>query len=446
EQLWAAAAVALASAACATMAVWRRREGWAFVSGLGVNLAATIVVWHWNIVDRFRFADDFLMLLQANLIAGAAVALVWLAAHQRMYADRLLSISAGPLLGLQIALVALGNLLAIGIPLVELVLEPGTIAGSLVQAGSRGGWLAWLLGAAAVAVYGQQVARRELPHVLTAFMLGIGVLAAGAAAAWRGEAWLPYHVLLAAWAASGFALLALAWGVAPRLAWLGSLTRAESLLASLSVVELLVAALSMRGAWDDPGRPYWSAGATLAAGMLAAIAAIGLRKPDHKYASGMLMNLAVVWAAVAVGRGWKVDYWLIHLIVLGAQATVWSLLSRWLQWRGAGERHGELPAFEHAAVAIASLLVCLTVFYNVLRAVGWVPHEIAADLPFDLATALDATASRLVTPLAWGAWGATALAIVAMLGDGQARYRWQGLYAIGLAGVGLAVERTAGSP
>jgi hypothetical protein len=154
----------------------------------------------------------------------------------------------------------------------------------------------------------------------------------------------------------------------------------------------------------------------------------------------------VVWAAVAAGRGWKVDYWLIHLIVLGAQVIVWSLLSRWLERHGAGERRGELPAFQHAAVAIGSLLVCLTVFYNVLRAVGWVPEEIAAGLPLDLATTLDATALRLVTPLAWAAWGATALAIVAMLGDGQARYRWQGLYAIGLAGVGLAAERIAASP
>ena len=446
EQPWAAAAIALASAACATMAVWRRHEGWAFVAGLGVNVAATIVVWHWQFADRFVFADDFLMLVQANLIAAAAVALLWLAAHERMYADRLLSIGAGPLLGVQIALIVIGNIAALGIPLAELFYEPDRIGRSLVQAGGRSGWLAWLLGGAAVVAYCQKVARRELPHVLTALLLGVGVLAAGAAAAWRGEPWLPYHVLLTAWAGGGFVLLAIAWGIAPRLAWLGSLTRAESLLASISTIEFLVAALAMRGAWDDPGRPYWTAGATLAAGLLAAFAAIGLGKPDHKYASGVLVNLAVVWAAVAARRGLKVDYWLIQLIVLGAQAIVWSLLARWFERRGAGQRRGDLPAFEHAAVAVGSLLVCLTVFYNVLRAAGWVPYEFAAGFPLDLATFLDVTALRRVTPLAWAAWGASALAIVATLGDAQARYRWPGLYAIGLAGAALAVERTATSP
>ena len=40
ELLWAAASIAVASAACAIMAVWRRKEGWAFSAALGVNLFA----------------------------------------------------------------------------------------------------------------------------------------------------------------------------------------------------------------------------------------------------------------------------------------------------------------------------------------------------------------------------------------------------------------------
>ena len=55
EQLWAAAAIAVASVAGATMAVWRRREGWAFAAALGVNVAASLVVWHFELVaHRWR--------------------------------------------------------------------------------------------------------------------------------------------------------------------------------------------------------------------------------------------------------------------------------------------------------------------------------------------------------------------------------------------------------
>jgi len=54
ELLWAAGAVALASAAGATMAVWRRKESWASAAALGVNLAATLVVWYFH-----RRAESF---------------------------------------------------------------------------------------------------------------------------------------------------------------------------------------------------------------------------------------------------------------------------------------------------------------------------------------------------------------------------------------------------
>ena len=83
EQLWAAAAIAVASGAGATMAVWRRREGWAFAAALGVNVAASLVVWHFELLRQLSFNDYWLRLVQANVIASAAVAVVWLAARRR---------------------------------------------------------------------------------------------------------------------------------------------------------------------------------------------------------------------------------------------------------------------------------------------------------------------------------------------------------------------------
>ena len=85
EQLWAAAAIAIASGAGATMAVWRRREGWAFAAALGVNVAASLVVWHFELLRQLSFDDYWLRLVQANVIASAAVAVVWLAARKRLY-------------------------------------------------------------------------------------------------------------------------------------------------------------------------------------------------------------------------------------------------------------------------------------------------------------------------------------------------------------------------
>src|SRR5262249_26046062 len=105
ETLWAASAIGIASAACAVMAVWLRREGWAFTAGLGVNLAASFAVMHLALTPPYK-ADAWILRCQANVIAGAVVALVWLAARQRMYAGRLLSPLASPFLTVQVGLVA----------------------------------------------------------------------------------------------------------------------------------------------------------------------------------------------------------------------------------------------------------------------------------------------------------------------------------------------------
>ncbi len=106
EELWAAAAIAVASVAGATMAVWRRREGWAFAAALGVNLAASLVVWHFQFSHALE--DWWLRLVEANVIASAAVALAWLAARRRLYQLHDLTLGDSPLLALQVALPAAG--------------------------------------------------------------------------------------------------------------------------------------------------------------------------------------------------------------------------------------------------------------------------------------------------------------------------------------------------
>ena len=109
ERLWAAAAIAISSTAGASMAVWRRREGWAFAAALGVNIAASIVVWHFEEASHLLFHQWWVRLVQANVIASSLVSLVWLAAHKRLYALREWSLVDSPLLALQTVLPVLGN-------------------------------------------------------------------------------------------------------------------------------------------------------------------------------------------------------------------------------------------------------------------------------------------------------------------------------------------------
>ncbi|MEA1952094.1 MAG: hypothetical protein U9N87_11960, partial [Planctomycetota bacterium] len=122
DQLWAAMAIALPSMAGAVMAVWQRREWWAFTSALGVNVAASLVVWHVELSTPFE--DWWVMLVQANVIASALVALVWLVARTRLKRLRDLAEGAGPLLSTQILMAAAGNCLLLALPVVYMIREP----------------------------------------------------------------------------------------------------------------------------------------------------------------------------------------------------------------------------------------------------------------------------------------------------------------------------------
>src|SRR5262249_31009771 len=73
---WPAGAVLSVSAMAAGLAAWRRQEAWAFIAGLGVHLAASLVFVH-----AYRpepLAAWWPWLVQLNGAVTAAVALVWL--------------------------------------------------------------------------------------------------------------------------------------------------------------------------------------------------------------------------------------------------------------------------------------------------------------------------------------------------------------------------------
>ena len=206
ELLWAAASIAIASGAGATMAVWRRREGWAFSAALGTNLAASLVVWYFH-RTAVNFGDWWLQLVEANVIASSAVALVWLAARRRLYQlrgltgkgdsphlceapsgpfrqmgtvpfSRELTARESPLLATQIVLPVVGMIAVLALPVASLAVQPMHLPAWLADIAGAPGWLALLLSTAAVAWYLGQVSRGKLMHVVGGLAAGVGVLTA----------------------------------------------------------------------------------------------------------------------------------------------------------------------------------------------------------------------------------------------------------------------------
>jgi hypothetical protein len=431
DHLWAAGAIAIASAAGAAMAVWRRREDWAFTAGLGINLAASLTVWHY-----YRFepvADWWVYLLQANLIAGAVVGLLWLGTRRLFYGPRELGLRTAPLLATQVTLLLCGNSVLLLWPLLRMVVLPGTpLPVDLVPVGQVGGWLGLLLGTAATFWYAGQVAPERRADVLIVFGLSLGVLAA-CSASQRADAgdWLAYHMLTAAWAGTGLVVLG-----AERIAQIRNREIAEfsslpflaqylrlsteQLRRWLNIIGLLVLTLACRGIGEDPARPYWSAGATLAVSAMAGAIAIKSRSPLYVYISGLLVNLAgsIVWVA----WGTDANFAYTQVLCFGLSSVAWSVLELLQRTRvPPSEPQGRSLPFTHVAglLGLCSLGVVVA-----------------------LAVASDLTAGGAgeIGLFPWTACAAVALAFILLLWDRDARFAVAGLYALGVLAIGLALH------
>jgi hypothetical protein len=444
ELLWGAAAIAVASIAGATMAVWRRQEGWAFAAASGVNLAASLVVWfcqrHWN--PGVQLVDWWLLLVQANVIATSAVALVGRAARKRLYELRDLTIRDSPLLSIEIGLEVLGNVALVIPAAVAIVASSQSPPDWLADLAAPAGWLALLLAAGAAAWYLRQVSPQDLFHVLGGVALGIGVLAACASAhgspgllSKLNVPWLPYHVLMTALAAIGLA--------APALGWLGRRWRltgnslydlpasapAGRLVFPATVVRrwttmlgVMTAALASLWCGVDPERPWWSVGAILAASLAAGGLAIWMRLPLGVCFSGLLLNAAgsVMWLA------WDQDNAVTlaetNVLCLALASTVWSLVElAHPSGVPALEVSGRRVPFAHlaaqASLAATGVLVVVLVASDL---VGF-PHPAAGSL-------------------AWAGLAASLASLLLLLWDPSARFAPGAIYLLGLLAIGIALD------
>jgi hypothetical protein len=415
DPLWAAATIGLASTAGAGMAVQRRQEGWAFVAGLGVNLAASLLVWHFFRVVPFE--SWAVSLLQANAAASAIVALLWLWWRRQVYGPPELRVAVVPLLGAQVALSLAVNAVLVALPLAHLVLDPGRpLSAALVRAGEAEGWAALALAAAAALIYtGRSFPRGRLPLLILTALASV-VLGACLTGRWDTGNWLSYHVLLAGWTAASFAVPAA--GIAAA----SLVPDRRSVRGWAAGAGLAVVLLALRGAWDDPARPYWPAAATLSVAVTAAVLALWSRRPAYVYASGVLVNLAGFLVWLAWGADTATSFLGTQALCLALAAGFWSVMEAVLRAETPPiDLRGRLLPFSHAAVSLALALLGAVVVTELGAHLDGLPP--AGGL------------------LAWAALIALAVALLILLRYERAILAPAGLYAAGLLAVGLALAR-----
>ena len=433
ELLWAAGAIAVAGAAGATMAVWRRREGWAFSAALGANLAASLVVWYFHHEDDF--AQWWLRLIQANVIASSAVALVWLAARRRLYELREMALGQSPLLAVQIALPAIANGSLLLAPVFRLMATPDHLPDALSRLAEAPGWMGLVLTAAAAGWYLRETLPGKLLHVLAGLGLGAGALGACRATMLADRTlwpWPEYHTLTAAWAILGVLLLTigmlgrnlrlsnLVWEASPR-------ARRTLLLPSplvqswVTAIGVLVFILAVIHSAGDPSAPWWSAGALAAVSLTAGTIALWRREAAYVFASGLLLNVIGVIAWLAWRPPWWTPAGLVqtNVLCLAAGSILWSLIPVAFRTSVPHLQVGSrtVPFAPWAARGAVGLLTAV-VGVAVMRDLVDLGH-----------TALG--------PLDWIALAATAAATTTCLWDRSSRWSLPGLYVVALLGVAL---------
>jgi hypothetical protein len=444
ERLWAAAAIAIASTAGATMAVWRRREGWAFAAALGVNLAASLVVWHFEEASNLSFGQWWVRLVQANVIASSLVALFWLAAHKRLYALKEWNLTDSPLLAAQTALPVLGNVAILVLPVFSLIVNPQGLPSWMHDFSDPPGWLGLLLCTGAAAWYLYQTRAGTMLHVLGGLLLGAGVLitcTASGANISRHSDWLEYHLLFTSWAAAAMVVLGAAFAGKnlrlpakndPRLV-LPITDRTfvfpKYLAATwVTVMGSLAVLLALLYCHEDLSGAWWRLRALVGLSLMAGIVALWVQSAGHVFVSGLLLNAAGTVAWIAWRPGGILVLVDINVLCLTGASIVWTLLHI-IYPQNVPHFRLNNKALPFAHLALGSALSILGVL---------APIVVTLDLM--------QLNHQVVTSLGWYALAATAAAAVLCIWDRTARLPLFGLYVLGLIALSMMWDYLQESP
>ncbi len=405
----AASAIACASLAGAWVAILLQNKGWAFASGLGANAAVSLVVWHSH--------ESLLVLLQANLIASAAIALLWLAARSRFSPKQRSEAAAITIdyLSVQAGMSLVGNACLMISAFSSVFLNPHGLPTFLREIGSTWGWLALLLSVGAGIWYLGQHRPQLISHLLSVSGLAFGVLAAASISMLDTGNWLSYHTLEIAWTAA--ACLALLAGraaripsIAPRIEILSQQTMRHW----IQTIGFLTVTLAVRGALQDPGRPWWSAGVVFVIGLLLGALAVKCRIPGCVYASGLMANVIGIMIWIGFGINTTANLILANALCFTVAASIWFAVENVLRHRSEpiNLRNEALP-FAHAAVFCGLTLLAFQVCTFLLSSLYYPGVNLAGSL-------------------AWMALAAAFAPLVLSLWDPQARFAFKGMYAAGL--------------
>jgi hypothetical protein len=348
DHLWGAATFLLLSLALAIVARVRRQEGWALASASSLIAMTGLIVWH--IHRDLPLSAWWGPLGQAALITVGAAGAAWLGARRQIYQGADLSLASSPLLAGFLGLSLCVDVVILGGALVPLLLAPPGLGSDwLTQAGALAAWPAVLLPLAVTLAYLRRVKPGACVHVVGLGGLVLGALAACCAAVSNPQsAWFPLHVLTLAWTFLALAILGATWAGAT-LPQIGPLfltaerrTRTADLLAQtfpkttsrrwVEAITFLVVALALRGAWEDPGRPYWSSGAVLAVAVLLGLMALWTRQAAYVVGSGLMLNVVGFLAWIAWKPETPATLVSAQIICLAVGASLWSLLQRALRY------------------------------------------------------------------------------------------------------------------
>ena len=445
EKLYAALAVATASAAGATMAFWQRREAWAFSAALGVNIGASLVVWHFH--QDEGLGGWWIRLVQANVIASASVGLVWTAARGRIYRLGRPSLGESPLLGVQNALPMAGLVALLAVAVVGILAWPTDPPRWLAETGGPGGWTALLLTVGGALWYLSAVARRNALDAVGLLAVGAATLVAAMAVDLDGvgdqSAWLAYHFLLLGWPAAGAALLGVGWGwnaavqagMGSPWAWVGRLAGREaettggrehrkdgievaSIVAWVGGTTTATLVFALSHSQEDPRGPWTPATAVLLAAVACGLSALWQRAPALVWLSGV--SIAV--AAALVGLSWQplslTAVVLAGVFGLATAAAVWTAVAIALPERIGDDEEEEQLGFAGAAVWTALFALVGIAAVQLVGNLTGGTHEIPPHL-------------------AWWAAGLVAVAFAVGLWERRETLAPCGLYAVGLVALTL---------
>jgi hypothetical protein len=454
---WSLAGPVLLFAAVLCGYAWRERLGaYALAASLAVQFAVgCAVAGRAGALGLPRGEEIFITFLQWNGLALGVFSIVWLKFDSWLDGRPGHQATRWNPLNVQMAM-TVANALVLPIWCVTaLVISPGRLPESM---GALSDPLSYAtLGLAVIAAalrYRAQATRWGLAWFSLTALAATALAAASTAPANTPENWISYHLLMSGWTLVA-ALATVACLVPERLhgflAHSLRLPADEVLLATpagvrritdsaaqcATLVGAAVLALASRGVVTDPARPYWGSATIGILTVLAAIIALKRRSQRFAYTSARLAALAAsyAWSSPWLGIGLTptVQSWVelaqataIAAVLAGGFWLAIELVS--LRKRGAPfDAHFTFPPVHRAAARLALLLTGgLTIAGLMIR--GFMPDGFPTGHP-DIS---NPGGGLLILSLA--------ALLVGSLWDPRAVRSLPGLYALGLAATGVAID------